>query len=111
MQIQALSFEQLIGAAAVILIMIGIYNTVLGAVKTAREEKKRKEQPVITLEDTVDDHSKKLAKDHVRLNALEDSNRIIMRALMAIMSHELNGNDTLKLKSSFEEIQKYLIER
>lgn len=33
-QIQALSFEQLIGAAAVILIMIGIYNTVMGAVDT-----------------------------------------------------------------------------
>ena len=111
MQIQALSFEQLIGSAAVILLMIGIYNTIMGAIKTAREEKKRKEQPVITLEDKVDDHTKKLAKDHERLNALEDSNRIIMRALMAIMSHEINGNDIGKLQSSFEEIQKFLIER
>jgi hypothetical protein len=111
MQIQALTFDQLIGAAAIILLMIGIYNTVMGAIKTAREEKKRKDQPVVSLEEKVDGHEEKLAKDHQRLNALEDSNRIIMRALMAIMSHEINGNDTVKLQSSFEEIQKYLIER
>lgn len=111
MQIQALTFEQLVGAAAVILLMVGIYNTLMGAIKTAREERRLKNQPVTTLEDRVNDHDKKLARDHERLTALEDSNRIIMRALMAIMSHEINGNDTAKLSASFEEIQAYLIER
>ena len=111
MQIQALSFEQLIGTAAVLLLLIGVYNTIMGAIKTAREEKKLKDQPVNTLENTVVDHTKKLAKDHERITQLEDSNRIIMRALMAVMSHEINGNSTEKLQQSMEEIQKFLIER
>ena len=111
MQIQALSFEQLIGTAAVILLLVGIYNTIMGAIKTAREEKKLKNQPVNTLESKVDDHAKKLQNDHERITELEKSNRIIMRALVAVMSHEVNGNSTDKLQKSMEEIQEFLIER
>ena len=39
------------------------------------------------------------------------SNRIIMRALMAMLSHEINGNSDEKLKASFDEIQQFLIEK
>ena len=111
MQIQALSFEQLIGTAAVILLLVGVYNTIMGAIKTAREEKRLKDQPVNNLENTVEDHTKKLKNDHERITQLEDSNRIIMRALMAVMSHEVNGNSTEKLQKSMDEIQQFLIER
>jgi heme/copper-type cytochrome/quinol oxidase subunit 1 len=111
MQIQALSFEQLVGTVAVVLLLVGVYNTIMNAIKTAREEKRLKEQPVNTLEHTVDDHTKKLQNDHERITQLEESNRIIMRALMAVMSHEVNGNSTEKLQTSMDEIQKFLIER
>ena len=111
MQIQALSFEQLVGTVAVILLLVGVYNTIMNAIKTAREEKRLKEQPVNTLEHTVEDPSKKLANDHERITQLEESNRIIMRALMAVMSHEVNGNSTEKLQKSMDEIQQFLIER
>lgn len=109
MQIQTLTFEQIVWAAAVILLMIGIYNTIITAIKNAREEKKRRDQPVSTLEDTMNDHSEKLKKDHKRLTDLEDGNRVIMRALMALLSHEINGNSDEKLKESLDEIQQYLI--
>ena len=111
MQIQALSFEQLIGTVAVILLLVGVYNTIMSAIKTAREEKRLKEQPVNTLEHTVEDHTKKLQNDNERITQLEESNRIIMRALMAVMSHEVNGNSTEKLQKSMDEIQQFLIER
>lgn len=111
MQIQTLTFEQLVVAIAVILLLIDIYNKIMTAVKNAREEKKRRSQPVNTLEDTVKDHDEKLKRDHERLNELEDSNRVIMRALMALLSHEINGNSDDKLKASLDEIQKFLIEK
>ena len=64
-----------------------------------------------TLEDTVKDHTNKLKKDHERLTELEDSNRVIMRALMALLSHEISGNSDEKLMASLDEIQKFLIEK
>lgn len=111
MQIQTLTFEQFVGTIAVILVLIGVYKTVMDAIKTWREEKKRREQPVNTLEQTVQEHEEKLKNDHDRLNTLEESNRIIMRAMMALMGHEINGNSTDKLKSSYDEIQRFLIDK
>ena len=103
--------EQLVGTVAVILLLVGVYNTIMSAIKNAREEKRLREQPVNTLESTVEDHTEKLKNDHERITQLEESNRIIMRALMAVMSHEVNGNSTEKLQKSMDEIQQFLIER
>ena len=95
----------------VILALLGGYLTIMNAIKAYREEKKRKDAPVTTLEETVKDHTEKLKNDHERLNDLEESNRIVMRALMALMSHEISGNSIEKLQASFDEIQKFLIEK
>jgi len=111
MQIQTLTFEQLVGAAAVILLMIGIYNTIMTAIKNAREEKKRRNQPVNTLEDTVKDHTEKLKNDHERLTDLEKAIRILMRSQIAQLDHEISGNSIEKLKDSRAEIQQYLIDK
>ena len=83
----------------------------MSAIKTAREEKRRREQPVSSLETLVQHHDEKLIRDHERLNGLEESSRITLRALMALLSHEINGNSDEKLKASFDEIQKFLIEK
>lgn len=111
MQLKDLTFGTFIGAFVVLLLLVDIYIKVMTAIKTAREEKRRRDSPVTTLEDTVKDHTAKLKKDHERLNELEDSNRVIMRALMALLSHEISGNSDEKLKASLDEIQKFLIEK
>lgn len=106
-----LTFGGLITALVVILLGVDAYIRVMTAIKTHREEKVRRNHPVDQLEARVDDHEEKLKKDYARLNELEDGNRIMMRAMMAMLSHEINGNSIDKLRESFEEIQKYLIER
>jgi len=106
-----ITFGQLAGLAALVLVLVGAYNTIMTAVKNAREEKKRKDAPVNTLEEQVKKHEERLKRDHERLNDLEASNRIILRAHMAMLSHEINGNSDDKLKDSFDEIQKYLISK
>ncbi len=108
---QNVTFEQLVGLLAVALVLIGAYNTIMSAVKTHREEQKRKDAPVNTLETQVKEHDEKLQRDHERLNNLEEANRIQMRALMAMLHHEIDGNSTDGLKESYNEIQRYLIEK
>lgn len=108
---QNITFEQMVGLMAVALVLIGAYNTIMGAIKTHREEQKRKNAPVNSLEETVKKHEERLERDHERLNDLEEANRIQMRALMAMLHHEIDGNSTDGLKRSYDEIQKYLIEK
>lgn len=109
--LKTMSFEQLIGAAVVILILIFIYNTAMTAWKNYQEEKQRKKQPVTSLERMVQQHEERLKRDYDRLNELENGNRIMMRAQMAMLSHEINGNSDDKLRFSYDEIQQFLIDR
>ena len=106
-----ITFAQLAGLAAVGRVLVGAYNAIMKAVKTYREEKKRKDQPVNSLESKVNEHEEKLKKDHERLNELEEANRIQMRALMAMLHHEIDGNSVDGLKKSYDEIQQYLIDK
>lgn len=106
-----ITFEKLVGLMAVALVLIGAYNTIMSAIKTHREEKKRKDAPVNTLESTVKEHDERLKNDHERLTDLEKANRIQMRALMAMLHHEIDGNSVDGLKQSYDEIQQYLIDK
>ena len=106
-----ITFGQLVGLAALVLVLVGAYNTIMNAVKNYREEKSRKDKPVSSLEAKVNDHNERLGRDDRRINDLEESNRIIMRALMAMLSHEINGNSDEKLRASYDEIQQFLIDR
>lgn len=106
-----MTFNNLLTALIVILLFVDVYIRVMTAIKTYRDEKRRKSQPVDTLEERVQEHEVKLKRDHERLNELEDGSRIMMRALMAMLSHEISGNSVDKLKKSMDEIQSYLIDR
>ena len=113
-----LSFASVIIGLVVVLLAIDVYIRVMTAAKTYRDEKKRRNHPVDVLETKVSehdeqlvDHDKKLRRDHDRLNTLEDGNRVMMRAMLAMLSHEINGNSTDKLQNSMDEIQKYLVNR
>lgn len=115
---EALTFEQLLGAAIVILILIGAYNTVMTAIKNRREEKRIRESPVMALKERVDRHDELLAKDKDRLDRVEGriddmgtQSTIMLRGVRALLSHEINGNSDDKLRSSMSEIDDYLIAR
>ena len=53
----------------------------------------------------------KLANDNERLKNMESGNRVICRGILALLSHEINGNSSEKLKASQQEITDYLIDR
>lgn len=53
----------------------------------------------------------KLGNDNKRIASLENGNKVICKALIALLSHEINGNSTDKLQTALSELQNYLIER
>ena len=57
------------------------------------------------------DVDSKLTNDNARLDVLEDGNRVICRGILAMLSHEINGNSTDKLVASQAEITNYLIDK
>lgn len=56
-------------------------------------------------------HSEMLDNDNRRLKEVEADNKIIMKSLLAIMSHELDGNHTEQLRQAKSELEEHLINR
>lgn len=57
----------------------------------------------------IDRHEKLFANDNERLNTLEKGNRITQQALLALLSHGIDGNDIDALKKAKEALQEHLI--
>lgn len=68
-------------------------------------------KPQNELQEWQHETDEKLKRDKERLDVLEDGNRVICRGILALLSHEINGNSTDKLKASQSEITNYLIDR
>lgn len=49
--------------------------------------------------------------DDNRFKAIEKSNKITQGALLALMKHALNGNETTSLKEAEKALEEYLIEK
>lgn len=68
-------------------------------------------KPDTTRDERLDRHDEMLDRDNKRLKELEESNKIIMQSMLALMSHELDGNHHEELKQARDDLQKYLIRR
>ena len=68
-------------------------------------------QRLDSLEKWRDTVNSRLADDNSHFNLLDKGNRITQEALLALMSHEINGNDIANLKQAKQKLEKYLIEK
>lgn len=58
-----------------------------------------------------DEVDRKLGTDNERIKSLEAGNKALCRGMLAMLSHEINGNSIDKLTKAQEELQNYLVER
>ena len=92
----------------VVALAILAFIVLLGnGIKTVREWR-RPHDDFETWKSAVD---KKLDNDNKRIESIEAGNKVVCRGILALLSHEINGNSTEKLKYSQQEITDYLIER
>ena len=67
---------------------------------------------------TLDNIMKWLASDKHRIenlesnqNEMQEQNKLLLKAIVSLMSHELDGNHTEQIAQTRDEIQNYLIEK
>ena len=117
-----LTFAQFAGLVAALFAMfvaiVGAYNAISTALKNRREQKQIANSPLTKLQDDVSKINDKLEKDKSRLDEHEkqlmsmgQENKIMLRGVRALLSHEINGNSDDKLRASLSEIDDYLIAR
>ena len=102
-----LTMIQLRDFAIVSIAIMGFIVLVGNVVKVIKEWRK----PGMSEAEWRRDVDQKLDKDNKRIASLEDGNKVICKALIAMLSHEINGNSIEKLKKAMSDLQDYLIER
>ena len=103
---EALTLVQIRDFVIVLLAILAFIVLIGNVVKTIREWTK----PGQTVAQWRADMDESVKDNSERIKKVEDGNKIIMKALMAIMNHEINGNSVDKLKASLQELNDYLID-
>lgn len=77
----------------------------------AKQPNRTQDERIAQLEGQIENFQTYFSNDDKRIKAIEKGNKITQQALLALMSHAINGNDVDKLKAAKSALEDYLIER
>ncbi len=77
--------------------------------KKVKEPNTVQDSRIKKLEDRADATDRMLDNDNKRLRRLEDEQRLTLRAVLALLKHGINGNDTQSMKDSMKAIETFLV--
>ena len=103
---EALTLVQIRDFVIVLVAILAFIVLIGNVVKTIKEWR----QPGVSVSRWRTDMDENMRDNTDRIKKVEDGNKIIMKALMAIMNHEINGNSTDKLQKALGELNDYLID-
>lgn len=101
-----------------VLIICGAIMTIGGAtvyiikiIQKIKQPEETQNQKITNLENRVTVLEGYSKSDNDRIKVMEEGMKVTQQALLAIMSHEINGNDIDKLKQAKDDLEEYLIKR
>lgn len=101
----------LITIAAAVTIVINAFKKLKEPENAQNKKIKDMEDRIGVVEDRLKKHEEYFNNDNKRLLAIEEGNRVTQKAILALMSHAINGNDIDKLKEAENSLREYLINK
>ena len=93
---------------AIVSLSAGI-TVIIKVVQKAKAPEHTQNERILALEKKVERFEQLFDNDNKRLIELERGNRVTQQALLALLSHALNGNDVDSLKEAKTKLENYLI--
>lgn len=107
--IQADSISTVLYICTFIITLSSAINVISTWVAKARDPEERQNERIAAIEEDLKIIKQKLDNDNKRIKILEDGNRVTQMALLALMSHAINGDDIDKLTEAKTKLEQYLI--
>ena len=104
---ETLTLMQIRDFVIVVLALMAFVVLLGNVVKTAKEWGK----PAVSEREWRKGVDDALTDNAERIETLEEGNKVIITALIAMLSHEINGNSIDKLRSALDELNQYLIDK
>lgn len=94
---------------------IGVITKALDKARAPEKEQNERldahEKRLNALDDIIVKFREYFDNDDRRFKEIEKSNKITQSALLALLKHSINGNDTESLKEARKNLEEYLIEK
>lgn len=105
------AIESFLLACTVVTSLSAVITIIVNVISKAKVPNEKQNMRLNKLDEEVDALKEVLESDNKRINALEEGNKIILRALLALIGHEINGNHIDNLKTVKKDIEEYLINK
>ena len=79
--------------------------------RKAHEPTMKQDERLNALESEIGQHRELLRQDKERFDAMEEGNRITQQAILALLSHGIDGNEIEGMQKAKERLQEYLINK
>lgn len=76
--------------------------------RAAKSPNEKQDERLAVIEARLDAHDKFFERDKNRLDEIEEGNRVTIRALLALLSHGIDGNEVEAMKAAKKELHDYL---
>lgn len=79
--------------------------------RKARQPEAAQDERIRELTQRIDKVERKLDNDKHHLDALDSGSRVTQQALLALLGHAIDGNNTKQLADARDDLYTYLVER
>ena len=101
----------ILAVASAVVLLANAAEKISKAVQAAKAPNLQQNQRLEALEKWREGVDNKLANDKRHLDAIDESNRVTQVALLALLDHGIDGNNTKQMQHAKEELQNHLINR
>lgn len=101
----------LLAAAGAISALGGAANWLVKLVRALKAPNAEQDRRLQILERHMQEVDAFLANDKKRLDAMDESNRVTQRALLALLAHGIDGNHQSQMEDAKKELELHLIRK
>ena len=100
----------IVGALGMIAMICTSINTIAKTWAMAKKPEQEQNAKLKSHDEAINAINQKLANDNKRLDDQAEDNRLIMKSIMALLAHGLNGNNITEMQTALKDLQNHLIE-
>ena len=94
-----------------IITVLTVWNMVESRVKSIKEPTQTLSSRVAVIESKIEEYEQRFKRDKERIEEIERGNRITQRSLLALLNHDLIGDNVEEMTDVKKELENYLINR
>ncbi len=94
-----------------IITILTVWNMIESRVKAIKEPTQTLSSRVAVIESKIEEYEQRFKRDKEKIEEIEKGNRITQRTLLALLNHDLIGDNIDEMNDVKRELENYLINR